>query len=139
MRQRADTVIVQSWSPPRPAERSFPPEDHRPLPADGHGSCAVCDPIWDTRPTSDEAPTPERGASRCPAPNERRSGVALLVALGDVLKKDAAIGRRRSGIRDGEGLRRFHEEPGRLIALRRISLSHLAVAGYRRSLACCGT
>jgi glutaminyl-peptide cyclotransferase len=87
MRQRADTVVIQSWSyttthgvvlPLRNILARFRP--------------AATDRVlyvthWDTRPISDEARDSTQLHIPVPGANDGASGVALFLALGDVLKK----------------------------------------------------
>jgi peptidase M28-like protein len=87
MRQRADTVIEQRWThvsqrgdslPMRNILARFHPEMEQRVLYVAH---------WDTRPVADK--DRNLGARQLPIPgaNDGASGVALLVALGDVLKK----------------------------------------------------
>ncbi|HEX5438660.1 MAG TPA: M28 family peptidase [Gemmatimonadaceae bacterium] len=88
MKQRADTVIEQRWThvtvkgdtlPLRNILARFRPDDPDRVLYVTH---------WDTRPVSDGENTPP-GEQNLPMPgaNDGGSGVALFIALGDVLKK----------------------------------------------------
>ena len=87
MRQRADTVIVQSWSHTTVGGAVLPLRNiiarFRPTATER----VLYVTHWDTRPVSDEAPTRRTAPSPVPGANDGGSGVALLIALGDVLKK----------------------------------------------------
>jgi glutaminyl-peptide cyclotransferase len=87
MRQRADTVIVQSWThvtathdtlPMRNILARFNPRATQRILYLTH---------WDTRPKADSDPVLGKRAGSFDAANDGASGVGLLIALGDVLKK----------------------------------------------------
>jgi hypothetical protein len=87
MRERADTVIVQSWIQTLSNGRQVPLRNifarFRPNLPDR----VLYVTHWDTRPTSDEAEDPAQRNLPMPGANDGASGVGLLVALGDALKK----------------------------------------------------
>ena len=85
MRARADTVIEQRWThvtvdgdtlPLRNILAQFRPESDQRILYVAH---------WDTRPTSDNAPNLGERQLPVPGANDGASGVALLIALADVL------------------------------------------------------
>jgi hypothetical protein len=88
MKQRADTVIEQRWThvtqkgdtlPLRNILARFRPQATERVLYLTH---------WDTRPVSDDASVPaDKRSTPVPGANDGASGVALLIALGDVLKK----------------------------------------------------
>ena len=87
MRQRADTVIEQRWNhvtakgdtlPLRNIFARFRPQATTRILYVTH---------WDSRPVSDQAEDPARRSLPVPGANDGASGVALFIALGDVLKK----------------------------------------------------
>ncbi|HKO16909.1 MAG TPA: M28 family peptidase [Gemmatimonadaceae bacterium] len=87
MRTRADTVIVQSWTHVTAQGDSLPLRNFL-----ARVNAKATDRVlylthWDTRPTADEDPT--LGNRRLPIPgaNDGASGVGLLMALADALKK----------------------------------------------------
>ncbi|MFN2397598.1 MAG: M28 family peptidase [Gemmatimonadaceae bacterium] len=89
MRLRADTVIVQQWThvtqsgdslPMRNILARFKPQERERVLYITH---------WDTRPVSDESLDPSQRRLPVPGANDGASGVALFIALGDVLKKTA--------------------------------------------------
>jgi glutaminyl-peptide cyclotransferase len=87
MRQRADTVLVQSWTYTTTHGTVLPLRNilarFRPTATDR----VLYITHWDTRPISDEAQDPAQRQIPVPGANDGASGVALFVALGDVLKK----------------------------------------------------
>jgi glutaminyl-peptide cyclotransferase len=87
MRERADTVIVQSWTQTLSDGRQLPLRNilarFRPDLPDR----VLYVTHWDTRPVSDGEEDPARRKLPMPGANDGASGVGLLVALGDALKK----------------------------------------------------
>jgi len=87
MKERADTVIVQSWMQTLSDGRQLPLRNilarFRPNATDR----VLYVTHWDTRPVSDEEPDPVKRKLPMPGANDGASGVGLLVALGDALKK----------------------------------------------------
>ena len=88
MRQRADSVIVQSWTQTLSDGRQLPLRNilarFRPELPDR----VLYVTHWDTRPVSDQAEDPAQRKVPMPGANDGASGVALFVALGDALKKN---------------------------------------------------
>lgn len=87
MKARADTVIEQRWDhtaadgkvlPLRNVFARFRPEATERVLYVTH---------WDTRPRSENARDPEQKLLPVPGANDGASGTAMLIALGDVLKK----------------------------------------------------
>ena len=87
MRKRADTVVVQEWThvtargdslPMRNVLARFRPRDRDRVLYVAH---------WDTRPFADGAAEPHRRALAVPGANDGASGVALLLAVGDALRR----------------------------------------------------
>jgi len=87
MRQRADTVIEQTWKhvtakgdtlPLRNIFARFNPKATARILYVTH---------WDSRPVSDQAEDPAKRSLPVPGANDGASGVGLFIALGDVLKK----------------------------------------------------
>lgn len=87
MRQRADTVIVQSWNHTTVTGTVLPLRNvlarYRPTATDR----VLYVTHWDTRPVSDEARDPAQRRLPMPGANDGASGVALFIALSDVLRK----------------------------------------------------
>lgn len=87
MRQRADSVTVQSWTQTLSDGRQLPLRNilarFRPeLP-----NRVLYVTHWDTRPMSDQAEDPAQRKLPMPGANDGASGVGLFIALGDALKK----------------------------------------------------
>lgn len=87
MGQRADTVIVQRWSYTTSGGTVLPLRNilarFRPTATDR----VLYVTHWDTRPVSDQASDSAARTRPVPGANDGASGVALFIALGDVLKK----------------------------------------------------
>jgi len=87
MRERADTVIVQSWEQTLSDGRKLPLRNilarFRPDLPDR----VLYLTHWDTRPLSDAAEDPAQRNLPMPGANDGASGVGLLIALGDAMKK----------------------------------------------------
>lgn len=87
MKQRADTVIVQTWTHVTQDGKSLPMRNVL-----ARWNPAATDRIlyvthWDTRPVSDQAENLGERQLPVPGANDGASGVGLFVALGDALKK----------------------------------------------------
>ena len=87
MRERADTVVIQSWTQTLSDGRQLPLRNilagFRPDLKDR----VLYVTHWDTRPMSDEDEDPAKRHLPMPGANDGASGVGLLVAVGDALKK----------------------------------------------------
>ena len=87
MRERADTVIVQTWTHETAGGRPIPMRNifaqFRPDATDR----VLYVVHWDTRPIADGDWDPELRQHPGPGANDGASGVGLLVALADVLKR----------------------------------------------------
>ncbi len=88
MKQRADTVIVQSWTHTTLDGKQLPMRNiiarFKPTATDR----ILYVTHWDTRPFSDAAENPGERQLPVPGANDGASGVGLFVALGDALKKN---------------------------------------------------
>jgi glutaminyl-peptide cyclotransferase len=87
MRQRADTVIVQTWTHTTQDGKQLPLRNIIARFNPTAASRILYVTHWDTRPTSDEAENPADRQLPVPGANDGASGVGLFVALGDALKK----------------------------------------------------
>jgi hypothetical protein len=130
MRQRADTVIVQSWSHTTVGGTVLPLRNilarYRPTATER----VLYVTHWDTRPASDEAATPEQRRLPMPGANDGASGVAVFMALGDVLKKTPpSVGVDLLFV-DGEDYGDFTKNQDVLIGSTYFA-SHLPAADYR--------
>ena len=87
MRTRADTVIEQRWTHTTADGKQLPMRNilARIRPAATDRVLYVVH--WDTRPVSDRASDPRARSIPVPGANDGASGVALLMALGDVFRK----------------------------------------------------
>jgi hypothetical protein len=88
MKERADTVIVQTWNHVTQDGRSLPMRNIL-----ARWNPKATDRIlyvthWDTRPVSDAADNDRERQLPVPGANDGASGVGLFVALGDALKKN---------------------------------------------------
>jgi hypothetical protein len=87
MKQRADTVFEQTFSHTTVTGKVLPMRNifarFRPSATER----VLYLTHWDSRPTSDESVDPAKRALPVPGANDGASGVALFIALGDVLKK----------------------------------------------------
>ena len=86
MRQRADTVIVQSFSHVSSSGDTLPMRNILARIKPGETQRVLYVAHWDTRPVSDRASNPADRATPVPGANDGASGVALLMAVADVLK-----------------------------------------------------
>lgn len=88
MKQRADTVIVQSWTHTTLDGKQLPMRNiiarYNPKATDR----ILYVTHWDTRPVSDQAENLGERQLPVPGANDGASGVGLFVALGDALKKN---------------------------------------------------
>jgi len=87
MKQRSDTVIVQSWTHVTAKGDSLPLRNILARINPSATQRVLYVTHWDTRPTADE--DPNLGNKRLPIPgaNDGASGVALLMGIADALKK----------------------------------------------------
>jgi Zn-dependent M28 family amino/carboxypeptidase len=87
MRQRADTVVVQEWTHVTQNGQRLPMRNIM-----GRFKPAATERIlylvhWDTRPTADEDPVLGKRVGSFDGANDGASGVGLLMAIADILKK----------------------------------------------------
>ena len=130
MKERADTVIIQSWTQTLSDGRQLPLRNilarFRPNLSDRVLYVAH----WDTRPVSDEEEDPVKRRLPMPGANDPASGVGLLVALGDALKKTPpAVGVDFLFV-DGEDYGDFGQMTDVLMGSTYFA-SHLPSPGYR--------
>ncbi len=86
MRTRADTVIEQTFSHVNTAGDTLPMRNILARIKPGETQRVLYVAHWDTRPISDRASNPADRATPVPGANDGASGVALLMAVADVLK-----------------------------------------------------
>lgn len=130
MRERADTVIVQSWTQTLSDGRRLPLRNilarFRPELPDR----VLYLTHWDTRPVSDGAADPGERKLPMPGANDGASGVGLFVALGDALKKSPpALGVDLLFV-DGEDYGSFDDMEDVLMGSTYFA-AHLPSPGYR--------
>ena len=130
MKERADTVIVQSWTQTLSDGRQLPLRNilarFRPTLTDR----VLYVTHWDTRPMSDEEQDPVKRKLPMPGANDGASGVGLLVAVGDALKKTPpAVGVDFLFV-DGEDYGDFGQMTDVLMGSTYFA-SHLPSPGYR--------
>jgi glutaminyl-peptide cyclotransferase len=87
MRQRADTVVEQRWTYVATGGDTLPLRNILARFRPGEGDRILYVTHWDTRPISDQARDPSQRQLPVPGANDGASGVALFIALADVLKK----------------------------------------------------
>jgi glutaminyl-peptide cyclotransferase len=131
MRQRADTVLVQSFTHVTQRGDTLQLRNilarFRPTSTDR----ILYVTHWDTRPTSDQATDPTRRTLPMPGANDGASGVALQMALGDVLKKTPpSLGVDLLFV-DGEDYGQFSPKPVDVLIGSTYFASHLPSSGYR--------
>jgi glutaminyl-peptide cyclotransferase len=87
MRERADTVIEQRWTHVTASGDSLPMRNIFARIRPDLPDRVLFVAHWDTRPISDQDPNPARRALPVPGANDGGSGVALLIAIADALRK----------------------------------------------------
>jgi glutaminyl-peptide cyclotransferase len=87
MRERADTVIEQRWTHVTAGGDSLPMRNILARIRPDLSDRILYIAHWDTRPISDDDPNPARRSLPVPGANDGASGVALLIALADALRK----------------------------------------------------
>ena len=109
MTQRADTVIVQTWTHTTADGKQLPMRNilarYNPTATDR----ILYVTHWDTRPVSDGAENLGERQLPVPGANDGASGVGLFVALGDALKKNPPPGGVDLLFVDGEDYGEFDE------------------------------
>ena len=89
MRARSDTVIVQSWNHVSARGDTLPLRNILARIRPDAAQRVLYVAHWDTRPVSDKAADPAQRQLPVPGANDGASGVALLMALADVLKTNS--------------------------------------------------
>jgi glutaminyl-peptide cyclotransferase len=109
MKQRADTVIVQTWTHTTVDGKQLPMRNiiarYNPKATDR----ILYVTHWDTRPVSDAAENLGERQLPVPGANDGASGVGLFVALGDALKRNPPSGGVDLLFVDGEDYGQFDE------------------------------
>ncbi|HTC23597.1 MAG TPA: M28 family peptidase [Gemmatimonadales bacterium] len=124
LRQRADTLIVQSWThvtakgdslPLRNFVARFNPRAQTRILFLAH---------WDTRPRSD-GPNAKNPKAPVPGANDGASGVAVLLGVADVLKRQPPAVGVDLLFDDGEDYGDFNEQPNDVLIGARYFAAHL--------------
>jgi hypothetical protein len=130
MRARADTVIEQRFSHVTAAGDTLPMRNilARIKPAETQRVLYIAH--WDTRPISDRASNPADRATPVPGANDGASGVALLMAVADVMKTTPPTWGVDLLLVDGEDYGDFPANRDVLIGSRYFA-QHLPAPDYR--------
>jgi len=131
MKQRADTVIVQTWT--------HVTQDGKQLPMRNilaRFNPAATDRIlyvthWDTRPTSDGSQNLGERQLPVPGANDGASGVGLFIALGDALKKNPTTTGVDLLFVDGEDYGVFDEKGADVLIGSRYFAQHPPDSAYK--------
>ncbi|MEP6508828.1 MAG: M28 family peptidase [Gemmatimonadales bacterium] len=131
MKQRADTVIVQSWTHVTQDGKSLPMRNiiARFKPASSDHILYVTH--WDTRPTSDQAENLGDRQLPMPGANDGASGVGLFIALGDALKKNPPAEGVDLLFVDGEDYGAFDEKLADVLIGSAYFAAHPVDPGYK--------
>ncbi|MEO7366914.1 MAG: M28 family peptidase [Gemmatimonadaceae bacterium] len=131
MKQRADTVIVQSWTHVTQDGKSLPMRNiiARFKPASSEHILYVTH--WDTRPTSDQAENLGDRQLPMPGANDGASGVGLFIALGDALKKNPPAEGVDLLFVDGEDYGAFDEKLADVLIGSAYFAAHPVDPGYK--------
>lgn len=131
MKQRADTVIVQSWTHVTQDGKSLPMRNiiarFKPAAADH----ILYVTHWDTRPVSDQAENLGDRQLPMPGANDGASGVGLFVALGDALKKNPPMQGVDLLFVDGEDYGAFDEKLADVLIGSAYFAAHPVDPGYK--------
>jgi glutaminyl-peptide cyclotransferase len=131
MKSRADTVIVQRWThrtlkgdslPLRNILARFNPRATQRILYVTH---------WDTRPIADSDPVIGNRTTPIPGANDGAAGVALLIAIGDALKKSPPTVGVDLLFVDGEDYGSFDGDPSDVLIGSRYFADHLPTPDYR--------
>jgi len=135
MRERADTVIEQQWTHVTESGDTLPMRNilarYRPRASER----VLYVTHWDTRPISDAATDPAERQLPVPGANDGASGVALFIALGDVLQQTPPTVGLDLLFVDGEDFGEFpngadNQTAGDVLIGSRYFAQHLPSPGY---------
>lgn len=130
MRERADTVIEQTWTHHTAAGVDLPLRNVLARFRPSATERVLFVTHWDSRPTSDEETDPSMRKNPVPGANDGASGVGLFVALGDLLKATPpSVGVDLLFV-DGEDYGSFDKNEDVLIGSRYFA-EHLPSPSYR--------
>lgn len=131
MRQRADTVIVQSWTHVTLDGKSLPMRNILARFNPAATSRILYVTHWDTRPVSDGSQNLGDRQLPVPGANDGASGVGLFVALGDALKKTPTTQGVDLLFVDGEDYGQFDEALADVLIGSAYFAAHPPEAGYK--------
>lgn len=131
MKQRADSVMVQTWTHVTLDGKKLPLRNIL-----ARFNPTATDRIlyvthWDTRPVSDEAENPADRRLPVPGANDGASGVGLFVALADALKKNRPSGGVDLLFVDGEDYGAFDEKGADVLLGSTFFAAHPPEPSYR--------
>lgn len=131
MKQRADSVMVQTWTHVTLDGKKLPLRNIL-----ARFNPTATDRIlyvthWDTRPVSDEAENPAARQLPVPGANDGASGVGLFVALADALKKNRPSGGVDLLFVDGEDYGAFDEKGADVLLGSTFFAAHPPEPSYR--------
>lgn len=131
MKQRADSVMVQTWTHVTLDGKKLPLRNIL-----ARFNPTATDRIlyvthWDTRPVSDEAENPADRQLPVPGANDGASGVGLFVALADALKKNRPSGGVDLLFVDGEDYGAFDEKGADVLLGSTFFAAHPPEPSYR--------
>jgi glutaminyl-peptide cyclotransferase len=130
LRSTADTVIEQTWTHTTAKGVKLPLRNILARFKPGAKDRVLYVTHWDTRPVADSDPDPAKRSLPIPGANDGASGVGLLLALGDALKKlPPAVGVDLLFV-DGEDYGTFGPDVDVLIGSTYFA-SHLPEPGYK--------
>ncbi len=131
MRQRADTVVEQRWEHTTAAGKKLPLRNILARFNPSATERVLYVTHWDSRPRSESASDTARQRLPVPGANDGASGVALFVALGDLLKQTPP----RIGVDllfvDGEDYGEFGPPDVDVLLGSKYFVEHLPDAGYQ--------
>jgi Zn-dependent M28 family amino/carboxypeptidase len=131
MKQRADTVIVQSWTHTTQDGKQLPMRNiiarYNPKATDR----ILYVTHWDTRPVSDGSENLGERQLPVPGANDGASGVGLFVALGDALKKNPPAQGVDLLFVDGEDYGAFDEKLADVLIGSTYFAAHPVDPGYK--------
>jgi len=131
MKQRADTVIVQTWNHVTQDGKSLPMRNILARWNPKATSRILYVTHWDTRPVSDQAENPGERQLPVPGANDGASGVGLFVALGDALKKSPTTVGVDLLFVDGEDYGQFDDKLADVLVGSRYFSQHPPDSAYR--------
>ena len=131
MRARADTVIVQSWTHTTAGGKKLPMRNIFARFRPDLTERVLYLAHWDSRPVSEMAAAEADRAKPVPGANDGASGVGLLIALADVLKKTPPVVGVDLLFVDGEDYGEFGPPEVDVLIGSRYFVAHPPTPGYK--------